>query len=226
MTISPDTLGCSCSPMTVLARAPWRFGALRFDVRRIHALCNLERLSFNSNGKLIFLHLDAGPGRQCCAYLVNYYTWQSAGSVGSATYRYRHFASRCVASSASGMLLFPKWAVYIVAAIQGDDEAVSVHPARLDATRMGYVQRQHQHRARITQHSLYHRNSLAARYARSFLPTMKAKATHACRVMPWSCHVGGLLITNVGSSDTSHACVMACQALGLLLNVQGMVHDA
>lgn len=123
-------------------------------------------------------------------------------------------------------LLFPKWAVYIVAAIQGDDEAVSVHPARLDATRMGYVQRQHQHRARITQHSLYHRNSLAARYARSFLPTMKAKATHACRVMPWSCLVGGLLITNVGSSDTSHACVMACQALGLLLNVQGMVHDA
>ena len=68
MTISPDTLGCSCSPMSVLARAPWRFGALRFDVRRIHALCNLERLPSNSNGELICLHLDVGPDCQCCFY--------------------------------------------------------------------------------------------------------------------------------------------------------------
>ena len=65
MTISPDTLGCSCSSMSVLARAPWRFGALRFDFRRIHALCNLERLSFNTSGELMCFRLDAGPGCQC-----------------------------------------------------------------------------------------------------------------------------------------------------------------
>ena len=36
-------------------------------------------------------------------YILLYYTWETAGSVGSATHRYRHFTSRCVASSASGM---------------------------------------------------------------------------------------------------------------------------
>ena len=58
MIISPDTLGCSCSSMSVLARAPWRLGALRFDVRHIHALDNLERLYFRSNGELMCLRLD------------------------------------------------------------------------------------------------------------------------------------------------------------------------
>ena len=76
MTISPDTLGCSCSPMSVLARAPWRFGALRFDVRRIHAFCNRERPPSDSNGELMCLHLDVGPACPCCfssgsLYMVN-----------------------------------------------------------------------------------------------------------------------------------------------------------
>lgn len=38
MIIKLDALGCPCSPMFVLARAPWRFGALKFDVKHLQAL--------------------------------------------------------------------------------------------------------------------------------------------------------------------------------------------
>ena len=51
MNIIPDTLGCSCTPMSVLARAPWRFGLLKFDVKQLRSLQSLERSECKLYGK-------------------------------------------------------------------------------------------------------------------------------------------------------------------------------